>query len=198
MGVLHVSKARHQPLWLALILALAPPAALILAWHRLPMAPDAGPCLDRPVVADEVAATAFSIALRRAILDNPGGPFELRATDHQLTAYVALNTQGRQLAEPQIRITTAGEVCFSGRIVGLGLLNPRFRITADLYVAHGMLQVHLRHVVINERLLPPSLKDLLQRVINESLRDAGWPLEIQAVHLADGEITIVGRRLSAP
>lgn len=192
------ARAYHRRGWLfLLILLLVPLLALAVTWFRLPVAADGATCLDHPPVADEAAATAFSTALRRAILDNAGGPFELHATDRELTAYVALNTQGYQLAVPEIRIT-ATEVCLSGRIVGLGLLNPRFRITASVYVAHGMLQFDLHRVVLNGRLMPSALKDLLQRVVNESLRDAGWPLEIEAVHVTNGEIVIIGRRLPAP
>ncbi len=197
MRVRHLTNVRRKPLWLVTILVLALPFALAVAWFRLPRARETGPCLARGFVPDEEAATAFSIALRRAILDNPGGPFELRATDVALTSYVALSTQGYQLADPQVRITPDG-VCLSGRIVGLGLLTPRFRILTDVRVVDGMLEFRLREFVLNGRLLPPALKTLLQRITNESLRDASWPLRIERVELHDGEIVLSGRRFPAP
>lgn len=197
MRVRQFTRVRHKPLWLATILMLALPFALAVAWLRLPEAPETGPCFARPFVADEAAATAFSIALRQAILDNPGGPFELRATDVELTSYVVLNTQGYQLADPQVRITTE-RVCFSGRIVGLGLLTPRFRIQAGVQATDGMLEFRFHQFVLNGRVLPPALKELAQRVTNESLRDAHWPLRIERVELRDGEVVITGLRLPAP
>lgn len=197
MRVRHLTNVQFKPLWVVAVLSLALPFALAVVWFRLPKARETGPCLARDFVPDEETATAFSIALRRAILDNPGGPFELHATDVALTSYVALNTQGYQLADPQVRITPDG-VCLSGRIVGLGLLTPRFRILADVRVVDGMLEFRFRKFVLNGHLLPPALRKLLQRVTNESLRDAHWPLRIEGVELRDGEIVLTGLRLSAP
>jgi len=197
MRIRRFAKVLYKPFWLVIILLLALPLTLVVAWLRLPEARESGPCLGRRFVADATAATAFSVALRQAILDNPGGPFELRATDFELTSYVALSTQGYQLADPQIRITTEG-ICLSGRIVGLGLLTPRFRITADVRAVDGMLEFQIHQFVINGRLLPPALKGLAQRVVNESLRDANWPLRIESVDVSNGEIVVTGLRLPAP
>ncbi|RME46130.1 MAG: hypothetical protein D6791_09100 [Chloroflexi bacterium] len=180
-----------------MLLLLLPPALLLAGWWRLPQAQIGNPCDSRSrIVPDESNAVAFSRAFRSAILDNPGGPFKLRTTDIELTSFVALNTQGRQLADPQIHFLN-DTVCLSGDLVGLGLLRPRFKIEAHPYVAAGNIQLEIRYIVVNGRVLPGWLRNLAQRITNESIQDAALPLRVDVVQVRDGEILVEGERLSS-
>jgi hypothetical protein len=147
------------------------------------------------IVPDEAGAVAFSRKIRSAILDNPGGPFELHATDVELTSYVALNTQGRQLADPEIHFLN-DTVCLTGRLSGLGLVRPRFRVEVHPHVVGGDIQFEVRYFIVNGRTLPAWLRRLAQRITNESIQDASLPLRVDAVRVGNGEIAISGQRLA--
>lgn len=176
---------------------LGPAVVIAAAWFSLPEDNLSGRCsLAGRITPTESDAVAFSTALRSAILDNPGGPFRLRTTDAALTSYVVLNTQGRQLADPQVRFLN-GSVCLSGRIVGLGLLAPRFRIEARPYIADGNLQFDIRYLVMNGRVLPDWVRHLVQRIANESIQDARFPVRLDTVQVRDGELEIRGERLAS-
>lgn len=124
----------------------------------------------------------------------------MRATDVELTSYLARNIQGRQLADPQIHLLddTDNTVCLSGHIVGLGLFTPYFRVNARPYVANGDIQFEIRYFVLNGRLLPVWIRRLAQRVTNETIRDLALPLRIKRVQVHHGEIVLVGEKLPAP
>lgn len=189
---------RTRSLWIVLTLFILPPVLVTAAWRTLPKADVSGRCGSvASIVPDESASVAFSVALRSEILDNAGGPFQLRVTDTQLTSYVALNLHGRQLADPQIHFLDEA-VCFSGHLVGLGFLRPRFRVEARPYVNAGDIQVAVREFTVNGRALPAWLKRLAQRVANESVRDASLPVQVETLRLTAGEILIAGRRLPTP
>lgn len=154
----------------------------------------AGQCAElSPIAPDEAKAVAFSRAFHSEILDNPGGPFELRATNVELTSYVALNTQGRQLANPQIHFLD-DTVCLSGRLVGLGLIRPHFLVELHPALAGGDIQLDIRYFVVSGRLLPRSIRHLTQRIATESIRDANLPVRVYDVRVRDGEIAISGQR----
>lgn len=177
----------------ALLIAL--PALLFAGWHMLPPAEMAGQCTSLPpIVPDEAGAVAFSRKLRSAILDNPAGPFELHTTDVELTSYVALNTQGRQLADPQIHFLD-NTVCLSGRLVGLGLIRPRFLVEVHPRIVGGNIQLEIRYFIVNGQMLPAWLRRLAQRITNESIQDASLPLRTDTIQVSDGEIAISGQRL---
>lgn len=187
---------RARPLWIVMALLLLPPVILMAGWQLLPQTETRGQCgsVSR-IVPDESAAVAFSRAFRSAILDNPGGPFELRATDIGLTSYVALNTQGRQLADPQVHFLD-DTVCLSGHLIGLGLVRPRLRANVRPYTAAGYIQIELRSFAVSGRVLPASLRYLIQRIANESIRDAALPLRVDTVRVRAGEILVSGERLA--
>ncbi|MFQ5857200.1 MAG: hypothetical protein ACE5LU_16445 [Anaerolineae bacterium] len=118
----------------------------------------------------------------------------MRATDVELTSWVALNTQGRQLADPQIRFLD-DTVCLSGRLVGLGLVRPRFRVEAHPYVVNGDIQLDIRYFVVNGRVLPIRVRRLAQQITNESIHDASLPVRVDVIRVRDGEIMVEGERL---
>ncbi|MFQ5594076.1 MAG: hypothetical protein ACE5HA_07995 [Anaerolineae bacterium] len=187
---------RVRPLWIVVALLIVPPALLFVGWRALPSAEISGRCTSLPsILPGEAGAVAFSRAFRTAILENPGGPFELRTTDVDLTSYVALNTQGRQLADPQIHFLD-DTACFSGRLVGLGLVRPRFHLEVYPYTSAGAIRLEIRSFVVNGRLLPRSIRRLTQRITTESIQDANLPVRVYAVRVRDGEIVITGERLS--
>lgn len=189
---------RIRPLWIVLAVILLPPLLVIGCWRTLPTAEIAGDCDSVSHIAPkEDDAVAFSTALRSEILNNPGGPFQLHVAESELTSYVILETHGRQLADPQIHFLDDA-VCFSGHIVGLGLLHPRFKIEAHPRVVSGDIQFDFQRVVVNGRLLPAWMRHLVQRITNESIRDASLPVRFDTVQLRDSEITITGERLPAP
>lgn len=186
---------RVRPVWIVLVLLILPPVALIAGWTTFPNAGTTDQCSSLPrIVPQEADAVAFSSMLRSEILDNAGGPFRLQVTDRELTSYVAVNIQGRQLADPQIHFLN-DTVCLRGHLVGLGLLKPRLRIEARPYLAAGNVQVDVRHLIVNERLLPAWARRLAQRVTNESIRDAALPIRIDHLDVRDGELAIAGDRL---
>jgi hypothetical protein len=188
----------HRLRWIVLAVLVAVPVAAIAAWQSLPRSQPAGPCASVARIEPSGAqAVAFSTQLRYEILDNPGGPFQLTTTDREITSYVAINTAGRQIADPQVHFVDGG-VCLSGRIVGLGLVNPYFQIQAELYIAQGMLQLDVSQITLNGRALPGVIRRLIQRVTNESVRDAVWPLRFESVRIGDREITLAGYRLASP
>lgn len=184
--------------WIVLAIFVALPLTVIAAWHSLPRSQPTGRCASLAHIdADRTQADAFSTRLRHEILDNPGGPFQFSATDREITSYVAINTAGRQIADPQIHFAGGG-ACLSGRIVGLGLVAPRFLVQAEPYVAAGAIQLNLVHITVNSRALPGVLRRLAERVTNESIRDAAWPLRFDGVQVSDRAITLVGERLVSP
>ena len=157
----------------ALLIAL--PALLFAGWHMLPPAEMAGQCTSLPpIVPDEAGAVAFSRKLRSAILDNPAGPFELHTTDVELTSYVALNTQGRQLADPQIHFLD-NTVCLSGRLVGLGLIRRHLLVEGRPRIVDGHTQLEIRYFTVKERMLPTCLGRPAPRHSTESIQDASRP-----------------------
>lgn len=184
-----------RPLWIVVTLLILSPALVMAGWRALPQARMTDPCGSVPRIAPgETNAVAFSRAFRSAILDNPGGPFQIRATDVEVTSYVAINTRGRQLADPQIHFLD-GTVCLSGRLVGLGLVRPYFRVEVHPHVADGDIQLDLRSFVVNGRVLPATLRRLAERITNESIRDAGFPVRVDLVQVRYGEIAVTGERL---
>lgn len=185
---------RIRPFWIVVALLVLPPTLLFVGWWTLPPAQMAGQCAElSPIAPDEAKAVAFSRAFHSEILDNPGGPFELRATNVELTSYVALNTQGRQLANPQIHFLD-DTVCLSGRLVGLGLIRPHFLVELHPALAGGDIQLDIRYFVVSGRLLPRSIRHLTQRIATESIRDANLPVRVYDVRVRDGEIAISGQR----
>ncbi|MBS1251470.1 MAG: hypothetical protein MAG451_00503 [Anaerolineales bacterium] len=189
---------RVRPVWIVLAVLFLPPVLLVIGWRTLPRARAPGRCSSVSAIApSERDAVAFSSALRSAILDNPGGPFQLHTTDDQLTSYVAIETQGHQLADPQIHFLD-GAVCLSGRVVGLGLVRPRFHAEVHSYIVNGDIQFNIRSLIVNGRRLPGWMRCLAQRVANESIHDASLPIWVEAVQVRDGAIVITGERLSRP
>ncbi len=186
---------RVRPLWIVVALLILPPALVMAGWRTLPQAEMTYPCgAVARIVPRETEAVAFSRAFRSAILDNSGGPFQIRATDIEVTSSVAINTRGRQLADPQIHFLD-GTVCLSGRLVGLGLVRPYFRVEVHPYVADGDIQLELRSFVVNGRVLPATLRRLAERITNESIRDAAFPVRVDVLQVRNGEIAITGERL---
>ncbi len=189
---------RVRPLWIVLAVLFLSPVLLVVGWRTLPRARASGRCSSvSTITPSERDAVAFSSALRSATLDNPGGPFQLRTTDDQLTSYVAIETQGHQLADPQIHFLD-GAVCLSGRVIGLGLVRPRFHAEVHPHITEGDIQFKVRSLIVNGRRLPAWVQSLAQRVTNESIRDASLPIWVEAVQVRDGAIVITGERLSRP
>lgn len=173
---------------------IVPPAIVFAGWRTLPPAGLAGRCASLPrIVPDEAGAAAFSRKLRSAILDNPGGSFDLHTTEIDLTSYVILNTQGRQLADPQIHFLN-DTVCLSGRLVGLGLMRPHFIIELRPGIVGGDIQLEIQSFTVNGRMMPAWLRRLAQRIANESIQDENLPVQVGGVRVRDGEIAISGQR----
>jgi hypothetical protein len=184
--------------WVILAVLVAVPVAVFAAWQALPRSQSTGPCASLARIEPTGAqAVAFSTQLRYEILDNPGGPFQFTTTDREITSYVAINTAGRQVADPQVHFVD-GSVCLSGQVVGLGLVTPHFQIQAEPYIADGTLQLTFSQITLNGRALPGVIRRLTQRVTNESMRDAVWPLRLESVRIGDREITLAGDRLASP
>lgn len=184
--------------WIVLAVFVALPMTVFAAWQSLPRSQPTGPCASLTrIEPDGPQAVAFSTQLRYQVLDNPGGSFQITTTDREITSYVAINTAGRQIADPQIHFVD-GTACVSGRVAGLGLMNPHFQIQTELYIADGMLQLDFSHIRLNGRALPGAVRRLAERVTNESIRDAAWPLRFDYLHVENHKITLAGDRLASP
>jgi len=168
--------------------------ALLLSACGQRRTPSAGPCeTPPPLPYSEDLARSLDARLSPLYLGQ-SNEFAIRTTSQELTSWVTYST----IRWPEIPIKNAvvwfspEQVHFSGTIWRILPFAFSVKVRARVWLSGRTPQVVVEDACIGRSALPGWLKRLIQRVINETIMDAGSLFQCDELRLSDGELYVKG------
>jgi len=145
----------------------------------------------RRVHVSEQAALSLEESLRRVMHLSHGQPFQLRATEEEVTSYLSINFPEAFLRDPQIRIL---EDALHATARMTRPIRTNVEIVCSLQVVDTRVRVDLRQATIGCFNLPRFLRASIDHHLNQALDTVPLNVSIAEVQLQDGVILILGHR----
>lgn len=147
-----------------------------------------------PVTVSEEAARRLEERVAIAFQNSQNGEFALRATDEEVTSWVAYrvaNQPEANISDPQIRFTQGK--AFAALTVG-GVLPFKLRTTmvTSVRVVDDRVQVEIEKTSAGPLPVPGAILNMLSQTVNETLMEAQLDLQVTDVEILESEIRIVG------
>ena len=125
--------------------------------------------------------------------------FEFRVTDQEITSLAALELKKEAqipLTEPQIWFS-GGKIHLFGKLSGVGPSPLSVLIVArPLINSNEQLTLQIDEAEMGDLKLPQAMVEGLAQTINETLADPSLELLIESVEVLEGELVVIGRRVT--
>jgi hypothetical protein len=147
-----------------------------------------------PVRISEESAKRLEDKVTQAFQQSPSGQFTLRATDEEITSWVALrlaNQPESHIADPQIRFTQ-GKAFAAVTVTGILPFRLRTILVASMAVIDERIQLKVEKSSAGPFPVPGPVLDFLSQTINETLMETQLGLQITQVEVLESEIVVAG------
>lgn len=148
-----------------------------------------------PVAVSEEAARRLEERVNQAFQGSQNGEFNLRATDEEVTSWVAYrvaNQPDAQITAPQIRFTQ-GKAFAAVTLVGVLPVRLRTTMVTSVNVVDGRIQVNIEKTSAGPLPLPKALLQAVSKTVNETLMESQMDLAVTGVEILESEIRLTGR-----
>lgn len=148
-----------------------------------------------PVTVSQEAARRLEERVNQTFQHSESGDFTLRATDEEVTSWVAhriANQPGAQIAEPQIRFTQ-GKAFAAMTVVGVLPFQVRTSLVTSVNIVDDRVQVSIEKSSAGPLPVPKALLQAISQTVNETLMEAQLDLAITEVEILESEVQITGR-----
>lgn len=152
---------------------------------------DDGPPLVRLVAVSP--ETSAYLEERVAALGRQHDDLELTITDEEMSSYVITHVPFEGVRELAVWFTSDSlHLCARVHALGWRTLSAEVALTCS----DGHLRPRIRRAWVDQRPLPRWLLDSLEAAIRDALVDARIPWRCEGVEMAQGEMTVRGRRVA--
>jgi hypothetical protein len=148
-----------------------------------------------PVQVSEEAAKRLDDKINAAFQQGPSSQFTLRATDEEITSWVALRAAPQpdsHIEDPQIRFTR-GKTYAAVTTTGLLPFKLRVKLVASVAVVADQVQFKVEQSSAGFLPVPGIILDYLSQTINQTLMEAQLDVQVTSVDILESEILVAGR-----